>query len=113
MNRPQRNNNPVDLRFAKQTEANGKDKDDFATYPDAFSGWRSAHAQLRKYARDGLTLRKMIFKFAPPKENNTNAYVDFVVSEMHVDPDILMKDLSPLALAGVMAAYEGYYVQEG
>jgi hypothetical protein len=111
MNIPQSNNNPVNLRYAKQKEAIGKDEHGFAKFPDPSSGWRAAHAQIVLDTNRGLTLRQFIEKFAPSNENRTEDYLDFVAEALKVTDTTPLKSMSPLALAGVMAGMEGYYAK--
>ena len=109
MNPSQRNNNPLNLEFANQTESIGSDGR-FAKFPDGPSGWRAAHVQIREDQNRGLTLREFAFKFAPPNENNTNAYLDFMIDQLKsVNRDSPLRMVSVYALAGIMAQYEGYY----
>jgi len=118
MNRAQRNNNPVNLKFAGQNEAIGQDSDGFAIFPTPMAGWRAAHAQIKLDQVRGLTLKQFIFKFAPPEENNTNAYLEFVMDHLQIEddpnptPDTKLFDISKYSLAGVMAQMEGYYKEE-
>jgi hypothetical protein len=113
LTRAQKNNNPLNLRYAGQYEANGKDEEGFAIFPTPAAGWRAAHAQIRLDQNRKLNLGDFIFKFAPPNENNTNAYLQFVMDELDMPYHIKLMDISPYALAGVMAQMEGYYNKEG
>lgn len=119
LNIPQRCNNPLNLMIPKPvgeaTEVfnlNEKTGLGFAVFPTPMAGWRAAFRQIRADQRRGLTLRQFIFKFAPPVENDTNAYLEFVAKEMAVDKDTLISSLSRYALAGVMAEFEGYFAEE-
>ena len=109
MNKGQRNHNPVNLRYMGQWEATGKDDTGFAVFPDGPTGWRAAHNQIFRDQGRGLTLKQFIFKFAPPVENDTNRYLQFVAGELDKSEDDLLSAISPYALAGVMAKMEGYY----
>jgi hypothetical protein len=113
MNPAQRNHNPCNLRFAGQKEATGKDDQGFAIFAADPAGFRAAHAQIRLDASRGLTLEQFIVKFAPPTENDTSQYLVFVISELHALPFTPLKQVSPYALAGVMAQEEGFYNKEG
>lgn len=113
MNLPQRNNNPLNLKFAGQTESTGPDDKGFAIFPTPMAGWRAAHAQIKLDMSRGLTLKQFIFKFAPPNENDTNAYLQFICEKLGVYPDEYLSTISVFALAGVMAKMEGYYAKEG
>lgn len=109
MNRSQRNNNPVNLRYAQQFESSGKDDAGFAIFPTPEAGWRAAHRQIKLDQSRELTLEQFINKFAPPNENDTSAYLQFIAMEFDMFPDTPLSQFSPYALAGVMAKIEGYY----
>jgi len=110
MNRAQKNNNPVNLRYAGQYEATGQDDAGFAVFPTPTAGWRAAHAQIRLDQSRHLDLTQFINKFAPPEENDTRAYLKFVADELLLtslkEP---LEWISVYAMAGVMAQMEGYY----
>ncbi len=113
--RARRNNNPVNLRFAGQREAIGKDEAGFAIFPDVYAGWRAAMAQILLDARRGLSIREYIYKFAPPSENDTEGYLSFVLKRMggRVENDqvklsrLSLPDLVALLMA--QAEMEGFY----
>jgi hypothetical protein len=112
MNKSQKNNNPGNLRFAGQKEATGLDDSGFALFPNAPAGWRAIHAQIKLDQGRALTLEKFINKYAPPNENDSGAYLAFVCGELRIVSSTLLSDISPFALAGVMAKMEGYYNKE-
>lgn len=111
MNLAQRNNNPVNLRFAGQKEAVGE-SGGFAVFPHAAAGFRAAHNQIKKDQSRGLTVEQFVYKFAPPSENNTDKYLDFVIRELRISKTTPLIEVSCFALAGVLAAMEGYYNKE-
>lgn len=119
MNIPQKCNNPLNLKIrapigeAIDVYAIGPDGLGYAVFPQGtVHGWHAARRQIEADQKRGLSLRNYIFKFAPPNENNTNAYLDFVVRELGVNPGILLKNISKWALMGVQAAFEGYFAEE-
>jgi hypothetical protein len=107
MNDPQRNNNPINLDFAGQPNATAAGR--FAHFDTPPHGWNAAHRQIDKDQSRGLTFGQFIGKFAPPRENNTSAYLLFVCDELHVTAEAQLSSVSKYAIAGVMAQYEGYY----
>ncbi len=115
MNRAQRNNNPLNLRFAHQHEASGQDDDGFAAFPFPAAGWRAAHAQIELDKKRGLTIEQFIDKFAPPNENDTRNYLEFILDELQIEDsplptkDTKLFDVSTYGLVGIMAKMEGYY----
>ncbi len=107
MNVAQRNNNPINLDFAGQAYAHPDGR--FARFDAPWHGWDAAHAQVEKDQGRGETFRQFIAKFAPPNENNTSAYLEFVCGQLKVGKDAPLASVSKYAIAGVMAQYEGYY----
>ena len=63
---------------------------------------------MRTYRRRGLTtLRQIVTTFAPPKENNTEAYIDFVCKQTKYNSNYEIKADSTYILLGIaMAAME-------
>jgi hypothetical protein len=116
VNRPQRNNNPINIKLPlgvdKLGEATGKDADGFAIFPTPMAGWRAAFRQIKTDADRGENIRQFIERFAPSNENDTEAYINFVITNLDTYEDMELKHLSPYALAGVMAAREGYFAKE-
>lgn len=77
-----RNNNPGNLRVPGQSTG-------FQQFGSPEQGLQAIDRQLQIYGqRDGInTIRGAISKWAPPNENNTNAYVDRVSKMLGVSPD--------------------------
>jgi len=92
-----------------QVESTGQDDKGYAKFPTPEAGWRAAHFQIALDMSRDLSFREFINKFAPPIENDTQNYLDFVCSEMCVSPEEKVSCVSKYALAGVMARMEGYY----
>jgi hypothetical protein len=76
-----RNNNSLNIRHNSdhfQGEIKGKDKS-FKTFETMPYGYRAAFVTLGTYLSKGYnTIEKIIAKWAPPTENNTQAYVSAV-----------------------------------
>ena len=99
MNEPRgiRNNNPLNIRRSKdkwqgQINANNSSpKGDavFCVFSSMAYGWRAAflllHTYMSKYKL--TTVRKIIYRWAPPNENNTAAYTNHVCYLAHLDPN--------------------------
>jgi hypothetical protein len=95
-----RNNNPLNLRHLTSVTWQGelignegrlpsqKKEQDFCVFKHPKYGIRAAAMQLLTYQRrDRLkTTEQMISKYAPPSENNTVAYINFVTTETGIDP---------------------------
>jgi hypothetical protein len=78
-----RNNNPLNIRHNAdvfQGEITGNDKSfkTFSTMPYGYrAGFTILHTYLTKYGCN--TIEKIISRFAPPIENNTQAYISTAV----------------------------------
>ena len=73
-----RNKNPLNIRHNAdvfQGEIKGKDKS-FKTFVSMPYGYRAAFVTLATYLSRGLnTIEKIISRWAPPNENNTEKYI--------------------------------------
>ena len=110
MNEPRgiRNNNPLNIRLSKdkwQGQINGKGNIDgnsslsseraggeavFCVFSSIELGWRAAFVILCKtyYGKYKLrTIRGIVTRWAPPKENNTPAYIRHVSDYTGIGPD--------------------------
>jgi hypothetical protein len=78
--RPNRNNNPLDLEYGEFAKAHGASGTDgrFAIFPDVSTGYAAGKALLCGPDYDNLSVAGAIYKFAPPVENNTQAYLNDV-----------------------------------
>lgn len=108
-----RNNNPGNIEygdFARRHGATGSDGR-FAIFPDKETGSRAMDDLLQVYSRQGRkTLRQIIGKWAPSKENDTSGYVDKVAKRLGVGPDDPLNMDDPKiasAVAREMARIEG------
>ena len=72
--------NPGNLKFAGQANAI-KAPDDFAQFPDFYSGKQAQLNDLMAKFNAGLhTIRAIISAYAPPSDNNTEAYIESVLT---------------------------------
>jgi len=85
-----RNNNPLNIRHNAdvfQGEIKGNDKS-FKTFSSMAYGYRAAFVTLATYLSRGWdTIEKIISQWAPPSENNTQAYISTVVKYSGVAAD--------------------------
>jgi len=108
-----RNNNPLNLRHHSDTfkgEIKSTDKD-FERYESIEYGYRAAfvtlHTYLTKYGCN--TIEKIITRFAPPTENNTQAYIATVVRYSGVAADEVLTATSGdkyILIVSAMSAVE-------
>jgi hypothetical protein len=93
---PTRDNNPGDLRHSPHSFHSG-DPNAIGQIDTVADGWADLERQLQLYGERGLTLRQAIYEFAPPSENNSAAYLNYVCQGLNVQPDILVTDALKVA----------------
>ena len=85
-----RNNNPLNIRIGNnwRGEALVSKDAEFETFSHPKYGFRAGAKLLRNYQRRyGLnTVERIIHRFAPPNENHTDNYVNFVARNLGVSP---------------------------
>lgn len=84
---PTRKNNPGDLRHSPNSSHEGEGSNDIGIIDTPEHGWADLERQLELYAAHSMTLRAAIYAFAPPAENNTEDYLDFVCQELGMTPE--------------------------
>ena len=91
-----RNNNPLNIRKSRKTtwvgQSEKQEDRDFVQFCSMAYGYRAAFKVLQNYRvlYDCMTLRQFIQRWAPPAENNTDAYVKSVGRTADVRPDALL-----------------------
>jgi len=81
-----RNNNPGNLRFAGQEGAT-PGEGGFARFESREAGLNAMRRQIElDTQKRGMNLNDFINKYAPPSENKTQNYVDFVANRAGLDP---------------------------
>ena len=91
-----RNNNPLNIRKSRKTtwvgQSEKQEDRDFVQFCSMAYGYRAAFKVLQNYRvlYDCMTLRQYIQRWAPPIENNTDAYVSSVARTAGVNPDTLL-----------------------
>lgn len=102
-----RNNNPGNIEYgpyAKSLGAVGSDGR-FAVFPTLEQGTAAQeNLQFNSKGYKGLTVGQAINRYAPPFENNTNAYANAVARAAGVSTDTPMSSLTPEQRAAFMAA---------
>jgi len=95
MTRGYRNNNPGNIRLTYRDgkkyywkgEIDGTDTS-FKTFKNIAYGYRAIFALLKEYIGKGYnTIEKIISRYAPSSENNTNAYVTTVTKRVGITKD--------------------------
>jgi hypothetical protein len=100
--RPCRNNNPGDLVWGTEAKFFGAIKGDpeYAVFESTDDGWFALQKWLSVPAKFedgklvagylGATLEQVIFRFAPPSTNDSQAYLDFVCGETGYAPSTVL-----------------------
>lgn len=106
--RGERNNNPGNIRISGtpwQGKVQGSDPA-FETFADPVLGIRALAKNLKTYqTKYGLnTVRKIITRYAPASENNTDAYVRAVAAAVGVTPDQVINLNDAATLTALVAA---------
>lgn len=101
-----RNNNPGNIIQSPFANANGAigNSQGFAVFPDPETGKQALHDLLLDDKYQKLSIGAAITAYAPPHENNTEAYKKFVQNETGLPLDTSMKGLSEGNLQRVMNA---------
>jgi hypothetical protein len=77
---PSRRNNPGDLRHSRHASHVGIGSNDIGEIDSVVDGWADLERQLELDASRGMTLEQAIYSWAPPNENNTAGYLDFIIN---------------------------------
>lgn len=94
-----RNNNPLNIRKGNNWKGERERQTDtaFEEFESMQMGLRAGFIILRNYQRTSLapkmranTIRKIITRWAPASENNTQAYIDIVAKRSGLNPDELI-----------------------
>jgi len=104
MTRGERNCNPGNIRKGDDWAGMAPEQPDadFVTFTEPKFGIRAIVKILLTYASRGwCTPRQVIVHWAPPSENNTDAYIDAVCSSCGTGPDSQL-DLKNFAVLGQM-----------
>ncbi|WP_248322037.1 hypothetical protein [Caballeronia sp. Sq4a] len=105
-----RNNNPGNIRygeFARSAGAVGADSGGFAVFADMSAGIEATVKLLRSYASRGFdTIRKIISRWAPANENDTQAYIAAVAKQIGVSADAQLSVDQLRGVAGSIFQHE-------
>jgi hypothetical protein len=88
---PNRNNNPGDLRHSPHSFHQPSNPNAIGKIPTVAEGWEDLESQLKLFADRGLTLYEAIEIFAPPEENDTQAYLAYVCNGLGMPSWTLVK----------------------
>ena len=109
MSRGLRNQNPGNIRlgsFLYKGERAQSEDSAFRQFESIGWGYRAMFVLLHTYAvkHRCRTLRDFIARYAPPSENNTEAYLRRVVTATHLSPDEMISTTDGAVMTAVVAA---------
>lgn len=112
MSRGLKNNNPGNIRNSVTThwqgEVNPTCKRDasFEEFESIAYGYRALIKLLQNYIclNNCHTLKEIIYRYAPPSENNTAGYIQRVCREMHVAENFMPDPSDKYAMCALAAA---------
>lgn len=84
-NRKIKRNNPLNIRYSEKNQWQGLIGNDngFCKFETLGYGLRAAFVLLRNYYRKGhRSIKQIITRWAPPSENPTASYIEFVCNKM-------------------------------
>ena len=110
-----RNNNPLNIRVGNNWRGEVSQPTDhtFEQFTEMKWGVRAAFIVLRNYiVRHGLnTIRKIIARWAPASENDTQAYIDTVAKRSNIAPDEVIRWDNTCQMMALLLAMS--YVENG
>ena len=89
------NNNPLNIRFSPQNQWRGQTGENhgFCVFKSESYGIRAAYRIICNYIRNGFnTIEKIVSRWAPASENNTEWYIQFVCTETMIHRLEILKD---------------------
>ncbi len=93
---PNRDNNPGDLRHSPHSFHSG-DPNAIGQIDTPEDGWADLERQLQLFAKRGLTLQEAIYEFAPPTENDSQQYLDFICNGLGLPPTASVQEALQIA----------------
>lgn len=82
--------NPLNLRYSAKNQWLGQvgELKGFCVFQNEAYGFRAAFKNVCTYLRQGHdTIEKIVSRWAPPCENNTEQYINFVADDVMIDRD--------------------------
>lgn len=105
-----RNNNPLNIRIGNTWLGERDNPTDpaFEEFTSIVYGYRSAFCILRRYIRryHKNTISSIISTWAPSSENNTQRYINFVSSQMHLPSDATIDYADKETMCRLVAAMQ-------
>jgi hypothetical protein len=80
-------NNPGDLTHAPGEVHAPNDPNGVGSFQTAEEGWDALERQLQIFADHHMTLRAAIYTYAPPSQNDSERYLNFICEGLGCTPD--------------------------
>lgn len=91
---PTTHHNPIDLRHSPHSEHSPEAPNAIGQIDSDADGWADGDRQLELWAERGYTVESMVFDvLAPPTENNSAEYVQFLCDQMGCKPETPIAEL--------------------
>ncbi len=90
-------NNPLNIRYSKHNNWDGQVgcEAGFCVFKNTAYGFRAAYKIITNYMRAGLrTIEEIVTRWAPPCENDTKRYINFVCEQTLIPSDHELTDLN-------------------
>ena len=101
-------NNPLNIRYADTNDWLGQvgNANGFVDFADDSYSYRAADALIQGYGskRGATTLRDVISIYAPPTENDTDNYINFVSNRTNLNPDVSLDLNDPVLRTNILSA---------
>lgn len=90
-----KNCNPLNIRYSSRNNWRGQvgEHKGFCVFAHESWGFRAAYKLITNYISQGYnTIEKIVSRWAPPTENDTEAYIKYVAYETIIDRDQILTD---------------------
>lgn len=98
---PTRQHNPLDLMHAPGESHPANAPQSIGSFATPADGWQAGLRQLNLWASRGLTVAEAIAIQAPPSENDTLGYIDFVCNNLQCSTRTLVSDALKIPGIGI------------
>lgn len=104
-------NNPLNIRYSSANNWKGQtgQQSGFCVFDTPENGIRAAMVNLKSYRKQGvITIGDIVSRWAPPTENNTQNYIDFVCKKLgaNIRDEVEQDAQSYIALLQAMCIME-------
>lgn len=112
-----KNCNPLNIRYSSRNNWRGQvgENKGFCVFSHEAWGFRAAYKLITNYISQGHnTIEKIVSRWAPPTENDTENYIKYVAYETIIDRDQILTDnnihdyWTKLMIIRVMARMESF-----